>query len=90
MNVETGDLYKDLEAAKAEKAELRELRQVPEHHAKEAFKELNGKDHVKVDISKKTPLTRWAKRESHAIHKTDKRKARRKISDASKKRNRRA
>ena len=97
MNVETGDLYIDKETAEAmlrEKndefdKELKKLREVPEHHAKEAFKELGGKDHVKVDLSKNTPLTRWANRACRAIHKENHRKIRRKAADASRKRNRR-
>lgn len=89
MNVETGDLYKDLEAARAEKAEIRELREVPEHHAKEAFRELAGKPHTKVDLSKNTPLTRWANRTCRAINKKNDRRAKRKIATASRKRNRR-
>jgi hypothetical protein len=88
MNIETGELIRLASLMPIDPEERGMFREVPDELAKEAKKELGDKDRVFVDMKKKTPLTKWAHQQGRAIHKTDKRKARRKIAKASKRRNR--
>jgi hypothetical protein len=103
MNVETGELKRlmsdkkvviigdDVLEERAKREELRKqlFQRVPDELAKEAEKELGEKDRVFVDLKKKTPLTNWANSKHNEIkYRKDIKKKHRKMSKASRKRNR--
>ncbi len=62
MNCNTGDLYRSL--GYVPEIERENITQVPEKYKDEVLKMLQGQEHVKVDMSKNTPLVDWAKRHS--------------------------
>lgn len=91
MDVRTGELFSALSGEELEKEKKKRkgfLRPVPKEHEEEARKILDGKKRGQADMKKKTPLVRWAKQQCAAINKKNQRKVRRKIADASRKRNR--
>ncbi len=83
MNIDTGELYrltgKELEELEEQFGD--KIQQVPRELIKEANGELNGNLYTRVNMSKSTPLTNWAKKE--------RKKRKRKIAKKSKQRNRR-
>ena len=91
MDVKPGDLFSNLFGEELEKERKKRgdfLQPVPEKHEKEARKILDGKERGRADMKKKIPLTKWAHGECRAINRVNKRRVRRKIADASRKRNR--
>ena len=79
MNVNTGDLYRHLGYVPEGLKEYVET--VPEDFKDEVLEKLQGQDHVKVDMDKSSPLVDWAKKQ--------KKKSKRKMKQASQRRNRR-
>lgn len=79
MNCNTGDLYKYYNLVP--ELERENVTSVPEQYKDEVLEILQGKEHAKVDMNKKTPLVDWAK--------NNRRKRKKQIAKASKKANRR-
>lgn len=91
MDVRTGELFafeneEELRKEKDKRGEF--LKAVEKEHVSEAREILGGKKRGKADMKKNTPIVRWANQQCVAISKKNKRKARRKIANASRKRNR--
>ena len=93
MNVETGELFNSEEAKKLmeemieAKEDASKIKPVPKRLEKEAKRELAGRKHTVVDLSKKIPLAKWANRE-RCFQNRPSPKRKRKIAQASKRRNR--
>ncbi len=88
MNVRTGELFRmdpEMEKELAERffQENEDFQPVPDEFNEEVEKELNGNDRCFVDITKETPLTKWAKAQKKA-----KSKAKRKLVKKSRRMNR--
>lgn len=83
MNTNTGELFRSIALSPEELKE--KLTQVPDYLDEEAMIELNGKDSTMVDMTKDTPLVRWAN--EHSTNER-KKKVKRKIAKKSKQRNR--
>jgi len=79
MNIYTGELQRFDEYDEMRRA-LEDLYKVPKSLEKEANKELGNKACTVVDLSKDTPLTRWAiakQRSKNPAQKKSQKKARR-------------
>lgn len=96
MNVDTGELFRELGSAidtgelfreHGSVEDLDSIHEVPEELEEEAEKALGDKDKVVIDLQADTPLANWA-RHQRAYHKNNTRK-KRKMAKKSKQRNRR-
>lgn len=93
MNVETGELFNAeeakhiLEKMMENDEDTSKIKPIPRRLEKEAKRELGEKSKTVVDMSKKTPLTKWAHGEHSRLNKPST-KRKRKIARASKRRNR--
>jgi hypothetical protein len=86
MNINTGELRTIADAMELEELKKEwgdSLREVPEGMKEEANKVLHGSDRVFIDLKANTPLANFAKKE-----RTKAKKAKRKMVQASRKRNR--
>ncbi len=88
MNIDKGLLYKDLAAAVEAGEDERYMKKLPDYLQADAEKKLAGKKSVKVDMTKSSPISDWAKSQQAVHPKKNKRKVRRRIANASKKKNR--
>lgn len=87
MNVDTGELRRlsAEEFKEIDKTFFKDFVPVPDTFQKEADTLLGDKDSVMVDMTQNTPLVNWSKKKKAEKDK----KAKRKIAEASRKRNRR-
>ncbi|QHI72873.1 hypothetical protein [Aminipila terrae] len=95
MNVNTGELFRmspEMEKELARRFSERDERfkemfkPVPVEFSEEVEQELNGQDRGLVDMTKGTPLVKWAK--SQQSHKGPNRKQRRQMAKESRRKNR--
>jgi polyhydroxyalkanoate synthesis regulator phasin len=93
MNVETGELFNSEEAREIMEEMLKKgqdtsvIRPVPKRLEKEAKEKLGGKNKTVIDMSKQSPLAKWANKEHSRLNRPSK-KRKRKIAQSSKRRNR--
>lgn len=68
MNTNTGELYgldnPNVQTQLKSFLAQNELTEVPEVYQEEASAILNGADHAIVDMTKNTPLVKWAKKDA--------------------------